>query len=140
MLLEPGERLTTSEEQRQKIAALLAADHSMIFVAEIDGQLTGYLGAYGSSYQRNRHSVYLVVGILQAFSGQGVGTRLFAELQRWAEARHLRRLELTVMAHNDTAIALYKKVGFEVEGIKKDSIRLGDRYIDELYMSRLLPS
>ncbi|WP_410771953.1 GNAT family N-acetyltransferase [Fontibacillus sp. BL9] len=140
MLLEPGERRITPEEQRQKIAALLAADHSMIFVAEADGQLAGYLGAYGSSYQRNRHSVYLVLGIRQAFSGQGVGTRLFTELQRWAEARNLHRLELTVMAHNEAAIALYKKAGFETEGIKKDSIRLGDRFVDELYMAKLLPS
>ncbi len=140
MMLEPGERLITPEEQRQKIAALLEAGHSMVFVAEADEHLVGYLGAYGSSYQRNGHSVYLVLGILQAFSGQGIGTRLFAELHRWAEARNLHRLELTVMAHNEAAIALYKKTGFEVEGIKKDSIRLRDRFVDELYMAKLLPS
>ena len=27
-------------------------------------------------------------------------------------------LELTVMAHNERAIRLYKKMGFEIEGIK----------------------
>lgn len=138
MLLEPEERMITPEEQRQKITALLAADDSMIFVAEMDGQLVGYLGAYGSSYRRNRHSTYLVLGILQTYSGKGVGTALFTELHRWAEARNLHRLELTVMAHNAAAIALYKKTGFEVEGIKKDSIRLGDNFVDELYMAKLL--
>lgn len=140
MLLTPGERRITPEENRQRLASLLDSGNSMIFVAEADGELVGYLGAYGSSYQRNGHSVHLVVGVLQAYSGQGVGTRLFAELHRWAEAKRLHRLELTVMAHNEAAIALYKKAGFEVEGIKKDSIRLGDRFVDELYMGKLLPA
>lgn len=140
MLLAPGERRITPEENRQRLASLLDSGNSMIFVAEANGQLVGYVGAYGSSYQRNRHSVHLVVGILQAYSGQGVGTRLFAELYRWAETKQLHRLELTVMAHNEAAIALYKKMGFEVEGVKKDSIRLEDRFVDELYMAKLLPS
>ncbi|MEF2967903.1 GNAT family protein [Paenibacillus sp. M1] len=140
MLLAPGERRTTPEEQRQKLASLLASEVSMIFVAEAEGKLVGYLGAFGSDLKRNGHSVYLVVGILQAYSGQGIGTALFGELESWARKRGLHRLELTVMAHNEAAIALYKKAGFEIEGVKRDSIRLDDRYVDELYMSKLLPA
>ena len=34
MMLEPGERTTTVDEQRRRIETLLAADNQMIFVAE----------------------------------------------------------------------------------------------------------
>ncbi|GIO86640.1 N-acetyltransferase [Paenibacillus faecis] len=139
MLLQPDERVTTLEQERNRLVSLLEQGTSMIFAAEAEGRWIGYLGAFGSNYKRNKHTVSLVLGILQSYSGRGVGTRLFAELNDWAAERGIHRLELTVMAHNEVAIALYKKCGFEVEGIRKHAIRLGDRYIDEFYMAKLLP-
>jgi Acetyltransferases, including N-acetylases of ribosomal proteins len=48
----------------------------------------------------------------------------------------LTRLELTVMVHNERAIALYKKMGFEIEGTKKRSMRIDGQYVDEYYMAK----
>ena len=42
------------------------------------------------------------------------------------------------MAHNERAIALYRKIGFTIEGVKKCSILVKEQYIDEYMMSRLL--
>jgi ribosomal protein S18 acetylase RimI-like enzyme len=42
------------------------------------------------------------------------------------------------MAHNKAGLALYRRRGFEIEGIKKHSLLLGGRYVDEYYMARLL--
>lgn len=139
MLLEPDERQTTLEEQREHIRAILGSSNQNIFVAENDGQLVGYLAASGGSFRRNRHSAYIVIGILQAFTGRGLGTRLFAELERWAQAHKIHRLELTVMTHNERAIRLYKKAGFEVEGVRKHSLWVNGAYVDEYYMAKLLP-
>lgn len=107
MMLEPGERITTIEEQRDQINNVLSKDNQTILVAENDGQLIGYLGAYGGRYKRNMHSVYIVIGILQNFTGQGIGTSLFSELERWAHQNKIHRLELTVMVHNEAGLALY---------------------------------
>jgi RimJ/RimL family protein N-acetyltransferase len=74
------------------------------------------LAAYGGRCKRNRHSVYLITGILQAFTSQGIGTRLFVELEKWARENNIHRLELTVLVHNEAALALYRKMGFEIEG------------------------
>ena len=138
MLLEPGERRITVEEQRQRIVALLAHKHQTILVAENESQLVGYLAAIGSDYRRNRHSVYLGTGIRQAFTGQGIGTQLFMALEQWARERDLHRLELTVMVHNERAIGLYKKMGFEIEGVKRHSLVVKGAYVDEYYMAKLL--
>ena len=74
MMFEPGERIITVEEQRKQIEHILSQDNQTILVAEYGGLLVGYLSALGGKFKRNRHSVYIVVGILQAFTGQGIGT------------------------------------------------------------------
>src|SRR5690349_9643575 len=78
MLYEPDERTTTVEEQREQIARLLLQENSTTFVVEHNGLLIGYLLASGGEFRRNRHSAHIVIGILQAFTGQGIGGQLFA--------------------------------------------------------------
>jgi RimJ/RimL family protein N-acetyltransferase len=100
--------------------------------------LVGYIGARGGAYRRNRHSAHLVIGILQAFTGQGIGARLFAALEDWAHERGLHRLELTVMVHNTAAIRLYRELGFVIEGTRKDSLLVNGAYVNEYAMAKLL--
>ncbi len=138
MLLEPGERLTTVEEVRDHIRSVLSRDNQVILVAESDGRLVGRLAATGGNFRRNKHSVYIVVGILQSFTGQGIGTKLFTELEKWAHEHGIHRLELTVMVHNERAIALYKKMGFEIEGTERHALLVDSTYVDEYLMAKLL--
>jgi RimJ/RimL family protein N-acetyltransferase len=42
------------------------------------------------------------------------------------------------MAHNERAIRLYKKMGFEIEGTKKHSLLISGSYVDEYYMAKLI--
>ncbi|WP_277674608.1 GNAT family N-acetyltransferase, partial [Piscibacillus halophilus] len=59
-------------------------------------------------------------------------------MEEWAIKVQLHRLELTVIVENKAAVNLYKKMGFEIEGVKKDSLKLGERYVDEYYMAKLI--
>ncbi len=138
MMLEPGERTTTPEEQRTQIEHLLKHENQTIFVAEHDDQLVGYLAAIGGEFKRNRQSAYIIIGILQAFTGQGIGTKLFQMLEEWAQKQHIYRLELTVMIHNKAGVTLYKKQGFEIEGTKRHSLLVNGQFVDEYYMAKLL--
>lgn len=138
MMLEPDERTTTVEEQRQRIRNVLSQDNQMIFIVEDNERLIGYLGAFGGSYRRDRHCAYIVAGILQSYAGQGLGKRLFEALDEWAMNQKIHRLELTVMCHNERAVHLYQKLGFKTEGIKRDSLQVDGRYVDEYYMAKLL--
>jgi len=45
---------------------------------------------------------------------------------------------LTVMEANEKAIALYKNLGFEIEGIRKGSLKVNGDFINELYMAKLI--
>ena len=136
MLFEPGERKTTAEQLEKRLAVM--GEDSVVLVTEEQAELTGYLFAIGDSVKRKRHSVYVAVGIRQSERGKGRGTGLFQSLDHWAAAKGIRRIELTVLEHNHSAIGLYQKMGFDIEGVKRDSVWLEDHYANEYYMAKLL--
>ena len=138
MMLEPGERQITIEQERERLKSVLAADNSMVFLAEADDNPIGFLWANGGTYRRNHHSAHIVIGIRAAHTNQGIGTRLFRACELWARERGLHRLELTVMTNNHLGIALYKKMGFQIEGTALDALRVDGTYVDLHYMSKLL--
>ena len=138
MMFEPGERQVSIEQERERLANILKADNKQSFLAEEDGQLLGWLWANGGDFRRNHHTVHIVIGIRAAFTNQGIGTRLFQTCEAWARQRGLHRLELTVMTHNHLGIALYQKMGFEIEGTASDALLVDGNYVDLHYMSKLL--
>lgn len=138
MLLEPGERTTTVDQQRERIRRVLAQANQTILVAEADGELVGYISGMGGDYRRNWRTVHIVIGILQRYSGQGIGKRMFMALEEWAVQQGMHRLELTVMTHNQRGIALYQRMGFQVEGVKRDDLFVDGGYIDQYMMAKLL--
>ncbi|MFD2044268.1 GNAT family N-acetyltransferase [Ornithinibacillus salinisoli] len=138
MLYDPGERKPTAEKQRNMIQALTKQDNATIFVVEEGEQLVGYLFAIGGNTKRTKHSAYLVIGILAAYRGKGIGTALFNELDHWARENTLHRLELTVVTKNNAGVSLYQNAGFEIEGMKKDSLFIDGMFVDEYYMGKII--
>ncbi len=138
MLYEPGERKTTAEQQEKMIHRFIENEYATIFVAVEDERIVGCILVNGNNIQRKRHVATIVIGILQEYNGRGIGTRLFKEVEKWAKLHDVWRLELTVMAHNTRAQALYKKAGFEKEGVKKAALIIDGKGIDEYEMAKLL--
>ena len=138
MLWEADERSIQAKSQLNMMESMEASENSTILVAEKNQDLVGYLFAIGGSARRNRHSVYIVIGILQGYRGKGIGTKLFNELESWAKQRNVHRLELTVVKKNEAGLSLYKKAGFEIEGTKRHSLLVDNGFVDEYYMAKLL--
>ena len=67
------------------------------------------------------------------FRGQGVGDMLVAGALSHAR-QEVEQVVLTVNAENRPAILLYERHGFRTYGRMPRSIRLGERYYDELEM------
>jgi RimJ/RimL family protein N-acetyltransferase len=40
--------------------------------------------------------------------------------------------------YNEAALALYRKMGFEIEGKKRHSLLINNTYVDEYWMAKLL--
>ena len=137
-LYEPNERKISISQQIKEIESLIGNDNSTIIVAQDGDLLVGYLSAYGRGQARIKHIVNIGIAILQSHSRQGIGTMLFEEVEAWARKHNKHRLELTVMENNPNAYGLYRKMGFEVEGLKKDSMFIDGKYINDIYMSKLI--
>jgi RimJ/RimL family protein N-acetyltransferase len=139
MLLEPDERTEDEHDIAADLAATAAADNSVVMLAQADGRLIGYAGARGGRFRRRAATAQVVIGVLATASGRGVGSGLLRELDLWAPGHGVHRLELTVMAHNERAAALYQRVGYIVEGRARESLFVDGRLVDELYMAKLFP-
>ncbi len=61
MLLEPGERSNDVDEQRRQLEETLSQENQMVFVAEQDDRLVGYLASdWVEKLQRTRHNAEIV--------------------------------------------------------------------------------
>lgn len=139
MLFGPGERKLETAQFTKFIENIHNDSHSALFIAEIEQRVVGYLIVQGNNMpSRISHRAYIVVGIHSDFRGRKIGTALFSHLDDWAKGKGMHRLELTVMANNTAGVALYEKMGFEIEGTKRHSLYVDGEYIDEYYMSKLL--
>ena len=138
MLFEPGEYTVTEEQHAHRIEEMARSDSGSMFVCESDGGIIGMVFGNRGIARRTRHSLHVVIGVLQESVGRGVGRALLEALEAWARSRGVHRLELTVDASNHRAIALYEKCGFEREGLKRHSRKVDGEYADELYMAKLI--
>ncbi len=91
-------------------AARWAIDET--FVAVAGAELIGSVHV-----GRSRHGFgELGMTVAQEWRGRGVGSALLEAAIESARAHGLHKLSLSVFAHNDRAIALYRKFGFVEEG------------------------
>jgi len=137
MMMEPGERKISVEDQVKRISSFANANDKLMAVTEIDDELAGFIVASSGMANRNRHSAYMVIGIQKAFWGQGIGSALIKFMEAWVNKTGIHRVEFTVMEGNSAARALYKKHGYAEEGIKRDSLNVNGSYVNEIYMSKL---
>ncbi|WP_107841288.1 GNAT family N-acetyltransferase [Metasolibacillus meyeri] len=138
MLFSPGERQVNAEGMAKRIDNMNRQQKSAFLVAQEDSTILGYMVVQDDVPQRIAHRAYLVIGVHSDSRGKGVGKALFNFATHWAKEVGLHRLELTVLVKNTVAVQLYKKMGFEVEGVKKHSLYIDGQYEDEYYMAKLL--
>ena len=90
---------------------------------------------------RQQHTVYLGGFTIKDTSrGKGLGSQILSAIKQQCEENKKIRIELTVDVDNIAAIGLYKKAGFETEGIVRKSYKLSstNRFYDEYLMAYIL--
>jgi len=107
-------------------------------VAVVDGELVGMIGLHAFSRPRINHRGEIGMMVRDDWQGKGVGKALMQAVtdlaDRWL---NLARIELTVFTDNESAIALYRKFGFEIEGtLRKHAFRDGE-FVDSYMMARV---
>lgn len=136
VVVDEGIWLATEGASAEELAerhrtAILAGEP--VFVLEDGGEIVGCLGLRSTA----SGVLHLGMWVLPAYRGRGGGRML---LQAAIDDRppDVHKIELEVFPDNDAAIALYRKMGFEEEGLRRDHYRRRDGSLrSALIMARL---
>ena len=126
----------SAEVWRQRVLA--DNERAVKLVALHQGVVIGHLGLEHFSRIRRSHAGSFGMGVATAWQGKGVGSTLLAAALDVADNwMNLHRVELSVYADNEAAIGLYRKFGFETEGLFRDYAVRDGQWVDTLSMARL---
>lgn len=97
------------------------SEDPVIFVAEMDGAVAGFLHVHSLEdyYRRRRHGHVADIVVAEDYQGQGIATSLLARAEDWSRAQGYDWMSLGVFEQNIRAEKLYEKLGF-----RRDVIRL----------------
>lgn len=139
-LTSASEFKMTIDAQEKWIESHLSKPNHIILVAEMNSKIIGLLDFSNGHRQRIAHTGEFGMSVEKSVRDQGVGSLLLRVLIDWATKNTtIEKIGLNVHSNNERAIALYKKMGFEIEGVRKHDLKYGEgRYIDTTVMGRFV--
>lgn len=100
----------------EAILAELTENHRAFYlIAESNGEIIGYAGVWMILDEGHITNV----AVLPKYRGRKTGTAIVKQLLKITEARGIIRHTLEVRKSNQSAIALYEKLGFQTAGVRK---------------------
>jgi RimJ/RimL family protein N-acetyltransferase len=135
---DSGERFSSDSEVTEFIRTILSDQFSKLFVIEDETRIVGFISAIAGKWRRGKHFVDINLGILSSHCGRGLGAKLFKAVESWGAPRGVRKLELFVREDNLRARKLYEKLGFEVEGVRRESLQVNGQFFNEVWMAKFL--
>ena len=108
------------------------------FVALNGNDVVGWCDITPLEREGFTHCGELGMGVQKDFRKMGIGTKLIEATIKKARERGLERIDLEVFKSNRSAISLYKKIGFEIEGEKRNARKLDGKYDDLVIMGLLI--
>ena len=130
-------RSGTDEEFHRKWFENYSSDETKeIFIIEVDGKPVGQVGLVDIHLLDKNACLYIVIGE-KNYWGKGIGSAAMEYILNYGfKDLNLRKICLEVHARNTAAIRLYKKYGFEQEGLFKDNVLYDDGFDDEIRMAK----
>lgn len=104
-------------------------------IAERLGEVVGVLTVQRGMYRKNRHTANLGIAIKKPHRKKGLGSELITAGIQWCKENYIRKLNLEVFSSNKNAIALYEKLGFSIEGTRKNQFVIEGKYVDDVFMT-----
>lgn len=109
-----------------------------VLVAKDGDQFVGYASIFFARFRKMKANAYLVLAVSANYHGQGIGTKLMQTAEKISHKQGIRRLELEVFAKNTRAHQLFKRLGYQEEGRKREAAQLQDGFDDLILMVKFL--
>lgn len=111
--------------------------NSKLLIVEDSKELVGYISIERDTMNR-KITGFLHVGLLKKYTNKGIGTKLIEDASNWCKENDIHTLYLRVREDNTKAIALFKRMGFIIDGKVVEELKETDTDYDELQMSKSL--
>ncbi len=129
----------TLEQEKDWINSFLINDNSLLLVAEYENQIIGNIDLTGSQRKIMEHTAVIGMGMFKDWRNSGLGTELLFATIDWAKQNQILELIwLQVYTENKLGLHLYRKMGFEENGIIKNYFKRDNQYFDNLTMSMVV--
>lgn len=133
-----GTHASFDREQIVRHCATRAEHTDRLDYAVMDRSTGSFLGDLAvNELDRDNRSCGFRIALRSDVTGRGFGTEAIRLIIEHVFATGLHRIELEVYAFNPRARRVYEKVGFIVEGTRRDALRWDCRWVDAEVMSML---
>ena len=106
-------------------------------ICDIEGRLLGLVDLFDFDPGHRRAGVGIVIRS-DDDRNKGIGTEALEVLEEYAfNILKLRQIYANVGEDNEASLHLFKKLGYEEAGVKKDWLRTGDGYKSEVLLQKI---
>jgi RimJ/RimL family protein N-acetyltransferase len=126
----------TAVDERRYLRAIRRSPDAAVLVAESPDRIVGRLSIARDPHPASRHVADLGLMVARDFRRRGAGRALMEAAEAWARRVGVRKLELHVFPHNEPAIALYSRLGYVREGLRRSHYRRDGVFLDAVLMAK----
>lgn len=138
LMREPDEYTFSVNDERKFIRRVRQSTHEHLVVAVYDGEIIGTIGIRNRDLKRVAHRVSLGMSVIKKFNNLGLGSIMLTRIIEDAKGVGKLKMELEVRADNISAVHLYEKFGFKLEGTITNGFFVDEKFIDLLFMGKWL--
>ena len=111
------------KKDKEKSVQMYKSDQMLFMGIWVDEELVAEGSIELSGFNHPWRAPVAIFGlcVLDEYAGLGLGTHLLKELEKWAIKKGVHRIEATVRHNNKKAIGLYLKMGYQIEGIARET-------------------
>ncbi len=107
-------------------------------IAEIDGKIAANSEIHRNQSGYDKHVGVIGIAVKREYREIGIGTEMMRTLIELGRSLDLKVLWLCVFASNKRAIHVYEKVGFKETGRIPLRFFKGEKFVDEIVMTRMM--
>ncbi|MGL5439644.1 MAG: GNAT family N-acetyltransferase [Filifactoraceae bacterium] len=118
---------------------LISSINSTLCLCYNNNEIIGIGFLEGGKKERTFHLANLSIGVLKKYNDIGIGSKIVASLIEYAyECEYIGKIDIMVRIDNNSAISIYKKNGFTVEGKCRRGLFINNEFFDILYMGLII--
>jgi len=103
-----------------------------------ESEVLGVVVVTKGTYRVKHIALIEKLAVNQTLGRKGLGTIFFSKIIDSLSLDGISKIELSVETDNERAINFYKKFGFEIEGLRKNSLNREGKFIDNYFMAKII--